>query len=309
MIAMLYFVLAVTIATPIALAAFFIYRAYQEAARRKQQRLWREEFQTDTGIQLPPNTAMGKMSESLSQAHLSLRFPRWEYGNRDGTRDKRRNYNGIIYVNSELYVSCWHISMPRPWDMLDLVRELREKGYSIPLCAEEQEKKRQKKDQLSNVEALSLKDIVRKYEPSPTEFEEFCASLFRSMGYRAKVTPKSNDGGYDIYLSRGHLTAIAECKCYALDHKIGRPAIQKLVGANMIKQASKMLFITTSSFSAPAEAYVAETGVKLVDGRQLLALVEKYMERPVRKQYGDTDQEYWLTREDLRKYIPSDIRF
>lgn len=45
MVAMLYFVLGVTIATPIALAAIFIRRAYQEAARRKQQRLWREEFQ------------------------------------------------------------------------------------------------------------------------------------------------------------------------------------------------------------------------------------------------------------------------
>lgn len=309
MVAMLYFVLAVTIATPIALAVIFIRRAYQEAARRKQQRLWREEFQTDTGIQLPPNTVMEKLLNPSAHPNFSLRFPRWEYGNRDGTRDKRRNYNGIIYVNSELYVSCWHISIPRPWDMLDLVRELRQKGYSIPLCTEEQEKKRQKKDQLSRMEALSLKDIVRKYEPSPTDFEEFCAGLLRAMGYRAKVTPKSNDGGYDIYLSRGRLTAIAECKCYALDHKIGRPAIQKLVGANMTKQAGKMLFITTSSFSAPAEAYAAETGVKLVDGRQLLALVEKHMEKPARKQSGDPDQEYWLTREDLRKYIPSDIRF
>ena len=306
---MLYFVLGVTIATPIALAAIFIRRAYQEAARRKQQRLWREEFQAATGIQLPPNTVMEKLPNPSAYPNFSLRFPRWEYGNRDGTRDKRRNYNGIIYVNSELYISCWHISIPRPWDMLDLVRELRQKGYSIPLCTEEQEKKRQKKNQLSNMEALSLNDIVRKYEPSPTDFEGFCAGLFRSMGYRAKVTPKSNDGGYDIFLSRGRLTAIAECKCYALDHKIGRPAIQKLVGANMIKQASKMLFITTSSFSAPAESYAVETGVELVDGRRLLALVEKYMERPVRKQYGDTDQEYWLTREDLRKYIASDIRF
>lgn len=179
MVAMLYFVLGVTIATPIALAAIFIRRAYQEAARRKQQRLWREEFQAATGIQLPPN----------------------------------------------------------------------------------------------------------------------------------KVTPKSNDGGYDIFLSRGRLTAIAECKCYTLDHKIGRPAIQKLVGANMIKQASKMLFITTSSFSAPAESYAVETGVELVDGRRLLALVEKHLDRPAREQDRDPEQEYWLTREDLRKYIPSDIRF
>ena len=309
MIAMLYFMLAVTIATPIALISFFIYRAHQKAAWRKQQRLWRDEFQTDAGIQLPPNTVMEKLPDPSACPHFSLRFPRWEYGNRDGTRDKRRTYNGIIYVNSELYVSFWHICIPRPWDMIDLVRELRQKGYSIPLCTEEQEKKRQKKDQLSNMEALSLNDIVRKYEPSPTDFEEFCAGLFRSMGYRAKVTPKSNDGGYDIFLSRGRLTAIVECKCYALDHKIGRPAIQKLVGANMIRQASKMLFITTSSFSAPAESYAVETGVELVDGRRLLALVEKHLDRPAREQDRDPEQEYWLTREDLRKYIPSDIRF
>ena len=309
MVTMLYFTLAVTIATPIVFVFIFIYRAYQKAAKRKQQRLWREEFQAETGIQLLADTVIKKLPAPSAYPHFSLRFPRWEYGNRDGTRDKRRTYNGIIYVSSELHVSSWRISMPRPWDMVDLVRNLRQKGYSIPLCMEEQVKKHQKSGQLSNAETLSLKDIVRKYEPSPTDFEEFCAGLFRTMGYKAKVTPKSNDGGYDIFLSKGSLTAIAECKCYALDHKIGRPAIQKLVGANMTKQASKMLFITTSSFSAPAEVYAAETGVKLVDGRRLLALVEKHMERPVRKLYGDPDQEYWLTRDDLRKYIPSDIRF
>lgn len=309
MVAMVYFMIAITIGAPVVFASIFIHRAYQEAARRKQQRLWREAFQAETGIQLSPDTVMEKLPDPSAYSHFSLRFPRWEYGNRDGTRDKRRTYNGIIYVNSELYVSFWHICIPRPWDMIDLVRELRQKGYSIPLCTEEQIKKYQKKDQLSNAEALSLKDIVRRYESSPTDFEGFCAELFRAMGYKTKVTPKSNDGGYDIFLSKGSLTAIVECKCYALDHKIGRPAIQKLVGANMTKQANKMLFITTSTFSAPAEAYAADTGVKLVDGRRLLALVEKHIERPGRKQYVNPDQEYWLTREDLRKYIPSDIRF
>ena len=309
MVAMVYFMIAITIGAPVVFASIFIHRAYQEAARRKQQRLWREAFQAETGIQLSPDTVMEKLPDPSAYSHFSLRFPRWEYGNRVGTRDKRRTYNGIIYVNSELYVSFWHICIPRPWDMIDLVRELRQKGYSIPLCTEEQIKKYQKKDQLSNAEALSLKDIVRRYESSPTDFEGFCAELFRAMGYKTKVTPKSNDGGYDIFLSKGSLTAIVECKCYALDHKIGRPAIQKLVGANMTKQANKMLFITTSTFSAPAEAYAADTGVKLVDGRRLLALVEKHIERPGRKQYVNPDQEYWLTREDLRKYIPSDIRF
>ena len=52
---------------------------------------------------------------------------------------------------------------------------------------------------------------------------------------------------------------------------VGRPEIQRFVGALHGKRAKKGVFITTGSFSAEAIYYVAkiEPKVILIDGRQL----------------------------------------
>ena len=146
--------------------------------------------------------------------------------------------------------------------MYCLVQQMRKKGQRISLCKEELEKKATLSKQLSQTEANSVFEIVSRYEESPAGFEHFCADIFRQLGYKAEVTPPANDGGYDILLSRDGETAIMECKCYAANHKIGRPALQKLVGANSSMRASQMWFVTTSSFSAPAAAYGKEQGIQ-----------------------------------------------
>jgi restriction system protein len=56
---------------------------------------------------------------------------------------------------------------------------------------------------------------------------------------------------------------------------VGRPEIQKFVGALHGKRARKGVFITTSGFSADATEYVSkiEPKVVLIDGRQLSELM------------------------------------
>lgn len=102
--------------------------------------------------------------------------------------------------------------------------------------------------------------------------------------------------------------SIVECKCYALEHKVGRPMLQKLVGANSSKKANSMVFITTSSFSAPAIAYGEEQGIWMIDGTELLNLLSKDMESDTAKNYLDP-QSWWVTRDDLLAHIPADILF
>ena len=126
------------------------------------------------------------------------------------------------------------------------------------------------------------------------------------MCIRDRVTPPANDGGYDILLSRDGETAIMECKCYAANHKIGRPALQKLVGANSSMRASQMWFVTTSSFSAPAAAYGKEQGIQMIDGKRLLELIER--SNGAKKKRLDA-RSLSLTRADFRTHIPPDISF
>ena len=126
------------------------------------------------------------------------------------------------------------------------------------------------------------------------------------MGYDVKVTPQTNDGGYDLLLEKNEDRVIVECKCYNTKHSVGRPAIQKLVGANKVVFANKMFFVTTSDFSAGARTYAEETGVELYNGKTLMDMLQKHLN------YNKTNvkvsiQEVQLNKEDIQKNIPLDI--
>ncbi len=56
---------------------------------------------------------------------------------------------------------------------------------------------------------------------------------------------------------------------------VGRPEIQKFVGALQGQRARKGVFITTSSYTADAVDYASriDTKVVLIDGRQLATLM------------------------------------
>lgn len=249
---------------------------------------------------------MQKSDDELSSGHFWLKYPYWERPKADGTRDRRLSNNNIIRPLSTLMFSHWKIEGHDPWEMYCLVQQMRKKGQRISLCKEELEKKATLSKQLSQTEANSVFEIVSRYEESPAGFEHFCADIFRQLGYKAEVTPPANDGGYDILLSRDGETAIMECKCYAANHKIGRPALQKLVGANSSMRASQMWFVTTSSFSAPAAAYGKEQGIQMIDGKRLLELIER--SNGAKKKRLDA-RSLSLTRADFRTHIPPDISF
>lgn len=124
-------------------------------------------------------------------------------------------------------------------------------------------------------EILTITDLLKKYADCPQEFEEFCAELFRKMGYNAKTTAKTNDGGYDLWMEKNGVTYIVECKLYTSDI-VGRPLIQKLVGANATQKADMMVFITTSGFSKPAKEYAVEQKIWLINGEELQRMIDNY---------------------------------
>lgn len=139
------------------------------------------------------------------------------------------------------------------------------------------EKQDEEIEDYGNGEILTIADLLREYADCPQDFEVFCAELFRKMGYATGNTAKTNDGGYDMWMQKDGISYIAECKLYASDHVVGRPLIQKLVGANATQRADKIVFITTSSFSKPAKAYAAEQRVWLIDGNELQTMMDNYL--------------------------------
>lgn len=241
--------------------------------------------------------------------YYSLAFPHWKYANTDGSADRRRSANHLVKRECRLYIGPFVAKTNSPYELVNLVNTIRENGYHIEMNSYEQEKYQMLCQQNTLRDSLySIQAIVRTFEKRPTDFETFCAQVFTCMGYETYVTSRTNDGGYDIQMLKNGISYIVECKCFALANPVGRPLLQKLVGANMTAHADIMAFVTTSSFSAPAMEYAQQFGIWLIDGNQLLEFYRLYATGETGA-YTPSPSEWMLTQDDLRRYYPPDYRF
>ena len=277
--------------------------------KKMLQALARRDFCDDFGFEKLDMIYKVDWNKAVGQNCFFLGFPQWTVANKDGTGNKRIRNNTIIWNNSVLYVDKYVVRTRRPDDMLDLVYDLRYKNVFIPKCQEEERKYNQLVAERNFYNTrLDIDGIIRYYEANPTEFEQLCARAFRQFGFYATVTKATNDGGYDIKIEKDGFVSLVECKCYAQSHKIGRPAIQKLVGANAVECASGLIFITTSDFTPNAKEYAKGCGVQLFNGEALMGLLR---DSGMFNQQEAViyPEELCLTGADLRQYMPKDIYY
>ncbi|OQA31216.1 MAG: Mrr restriction system protein [Betaproteobacteria bacterium ADurb.Bin341] len=116
-------------------------------------------------------------------------------------------------------------------------------------------------------------------------FERLVVEVIVKMGYggsrhdAGKAIGKSGDGGIDGIIKEDKLGLDAiyiQAKRWA--NTVGRPEIQKFVGALTGQRAKKGLFITTSDFTADAKTYALQidTKIVLIDGEMLAQLMIDY---------------------------------
>lgn len=130
-----------------------------------------------------------------------------------------------------------------------------------------------------------LSEIMNK---SPDFFERLVVELLQKMGYGGAVDEpglivgQTGDEGIDGIIKEDKLgfnMIYIQAKRWDPDRSVGRPEIQKFVGALAGQGASKGLFITTAKFSQQAQDYVKKqhtTKVVLVDGLTLAKLMIDY---------------------------------
>jgi restriction system protein len=120
---------------------------------------------------------------------------------------------------------------------------------------------------------------------SPSFFERLVVEVIVKMGYggsrldAGKAIGKSGDGGIDGIIKEDKLGLDAiYIQAKRWENTVGRPEIQKFVGALTGQRARKGLFITTADFSSEAEDYVSriEAKVVLIDGETLSQLMIDY---------------------------------
>ena len=113
---------------------------------------------------------------------------------------------------------------------------------------------------------------------SPKFFENLVVEVLLKMGYGSsraeagQAIGRSGDEGIDGIISQDHLGLdMIYIQAKRWEGTVGRPEIQKFVGALHGKRAHKGVFITTGTFSGDAKEYVTqiEPKVVLIDGRDL----------------------------------------
>lgn len=124
-------------------------------------------------------------------------------------------------------------------------------------------------------------------EQSSDFFEQLVVDLVVAMGYggsiedAGKATKRTGDEGIDGIIKQDKLgldNIYLQAKRWQKGNVVGRPEIQKFVGALAGQGARKGIFITTSSFTKEALDYKPrnETSIILIDGQKLVDLMYEY---------------------------------
>ena len=141
---------------------------------------------------------------------------------------------------------------------------------------------------LTSSKALAEDLLTEIKDKTPEFFERLVVALLQKMGYGGAVEDsglvvgQTGDEGIDGIIKEDKLgfnMIYIQAKRWDLDKSVGRPEVQKFVGALAGQGASKGLFITTAKFSQQAQDYVKKqhtTKVVLVDGLTLAKLMIDY---------------------------------
>ncbi len=124
-----------------------------------------------------------------------------------------------------------------------------------------------------------LKQLARKVRGR--EFEFFVAHLLEAMGYRARVTVTSGDGGVDIIAHKdalGFEPPIIKVQVKSSEGQIGEPDVKQLKGN--LSGGEKGLFVTLGSFSNKAVLFARTVpDIRLIDGTDLVKLILEHYDQ------------------------------
>jgi restriction system protein len=130
--------------------------------------------------------------------------------------------------------------------------------------------------------SLASELLNRVKAATPQFFERLVVELLLKMGYggsrkdAGQAIGRSGDEGIDGVISEDRLGLdIVYLQAKKWDGTVGRPEIQRFVGALQGKRAKKGVFITTGAFSSDAVSYAERIDPKivLIDGRRLADLM------------------------------------
>ena len=105
------------------------------------------------------------------------------------------------------------------------------------------------------------------------------AEAYRRLGYHVEYClGRGADGGVDLTLHKDGHRFLVQCKQWKV-FSVGAPVIREMFGLMTADKADQAIIVTTGNFTRDAKNFAAGKPIQLVDGPQLLALVQTVQTR------------------------------
>ena len=164
-----------------------------------------------------------------------------------------------------------------------IIEQLHKANRLIPellsIYAEEDKNKQRffaKKADVEDIVEDTSKTHLRKMNPS--DFEKLIAKYFKARGYtNPQVIGQANDRGVDVIVTNpsGELELV-QCKRYRAGNNIGSAVIQRIDSYMRTRHAVCAWVITTSDFTSEGKDEARITGVRTINGKELIESLELY---------------------------------
>ena len=116
-------------------------------------------------------------------------------------------------------------------------------------------------------------DLIRVDQMKGRQFEYWCADLLKSLGYdNVWVTKGSGDQGVDILAEKDGLRYAIQCKRYSSN--LGNKPVQEVFAGMIVYNCSAGMVMTNQYFTSGAITLAKKTGVRLVNRKGLMEMME-----------------------------------
>lgn len=121
------------------------------------------------------------------------------------------------------------------------------------------------------------------YTVDPRDFEKIVAELFLFHGYKARLTKRTRDGGFDIIVEKLlddgiPFKAVIECKRHSKTRKVDVAIIRAFSAVAWSYKVENAILVTSSTFTKDAieESKYMPADMSLRDNKELFKWIESY---------------------------------
>ena len=107
------------------------------------------------------------------------------------------------------------------------------------------------------------------------DFERYVGEAYRHKGYTVEETGPGADGGIDLIARKNGETVLVQCKHRRTKKKVSVTVARELLGLVNAHSAANGALVTSGAFTRQALEFAEQNQLDLIDGEELIRLIEE----------------------------------